>query len=117
MLAQPTRGRAATEPSLMCAIHSEYGGNRAKKNRDIFPDAPVSHIRHFQIHHAFKIGDVVSAVDLPGTSDTGPHFESRVMVLIVERNLLWNWRTWSDKRHLAHHDVQQLGQLIQARPA
>src|SRR5690349_15862628 len=87
---RPTIGSRSVDPAdaSVRAIHPQYCWKSPQENLEVFPDAPVPHVAHFEINHALEVSDVVPPTHLPRTRNTWPHLETRIVVFVVQRDLL-----------------------------
>ena len=105
---------ARRNDSLICARTFDHGQRREHEDLGIKPGRPRRCVSQVQPHHVIEL-DAASAGNLPQSRNPGFDFHYPTTVpRLVSGQLIWNWRTRTDERHLSFENVQELRQFIQA---
>lgn len=83
-----------------------------RKNREISSDGPILDVRNVQIL-ALLLRKIRTTGNLPRTSNTGLHQQTRGIQGAIAGNLVRQRRTRPNQRHIALQHVKELRELIQ----
>lgn len=89
-------------------ISKEHSFRSQQKDSYVEPDRASPNVSKIQAHHLVE-PHATTSVDLPQPSDPGLYFEDApTMPQVVLLALIGQWRSWSDKRHVAFQYIDEL---------
>src|SRR5688572_29268911 len=98
----------------MGSVAADHGNRGPEKDFHIEPERLIADVAQIHANHFVK-RSTAAAMHLPDAGDAGLTFEDSPSVpqgVVLE--FISDGRPWSDKRHLAAQDVDELRQLIEA---
>src|SRR5947209_7316698 len=90
-------------------------GQGARQDLDVEPERPPAHIANVEDHHLGS-REAVAARDLPQARDPRLHDFALEVPRLVRRPVVGHERSRPHEAHLASEHVEELGQLVEARP-
>src|SRR5262249_2216607 len=90
--------------------------NGSEKDLQVEPWRPVFDVINIELRHLLE-RQTVTPADLRQAGQTGFDVQTFSVPGFITFDLIWNGRARTDQRHLAFEDVEDLGQLVEARSA
>src|SRR5690348_16395492 len=106
----------ADETALVRVAAPEHDSRRARKQPEVEAERPAANIGDVEVERLAE-ARVVPCFDLPQAREACGHLEALKVVREEEIDLVRQAGPWADERHVAAEDVQQLRQLVEARPS
>src|SRR5258708_21588426 len=119
---RPRRWRSLTAPAegpesrSIRAPTADDDPDRPQQDLQIQPERNVAHVFAVVLHPLFE-ADLGTAADLPKAGQPGLDAQADGVARPVLLDLARQRRPWSNQAHLPLEDVDQLRQLVEARPA
>ena len=91
-----------------------HNQNSPQENSQIQPERQLSHVLKI-ILPSLRPAHLSTTVNLSKTCQARTYLQALQSFAIVVGHLRGQRRSWADERHIALEDIQQLGQLVDAR--
>src|SRR5690349_8508292 len=99
------------------AAAGQHNRDRAQEELQVEQQGPLLDVTQIHAHHLVE-GHAAASLDLPDACNPRPYLEDATqMPRLVMRSLVGKGRAGTDEAHVALQDVEELGQLVDARCA